>query len=260
VNPVLDRIEQELAVYVRRDHARRRRRRSTAALVSTCVFGLAITGVGIAAVTSSPLQRLLGSDTPLAKQADTAPVELHVADDAGFAWTMTAYVSIEGAVASAVVADGATDRLPAGGAASGFALAWDLRDGPLASDGLDAVRSKSDGREHYLLTGLVAADIEHVDVLIEGRDAAAQLSLKTITVPVERPEGVANGHDGAQVELPDQVSVRAFAAPLPPDLLAGKEIVRGQVVATWADGSKQTQETAPFCVSTSCGDRIDEVP
>lgn len=257
MNVVLDRIERELTASIGRRHARRRRRRTLASVVGATLVALALAGAGVAAVSDSPLDRLLGSDTPLAERpatGDGARLELSLADADGLRWTVAAYPTVDGLVGSTAVPDGLREALPAGGAASGFVLADDLLDDALASNSFELVRSDADGRVHYLLSGLVDARVRRVTVATGDEQLDAHLSAGTISAPVEIPTGDLTEAGRARASrLPPEVTVRAFAATPAPDSLAARDVVQLTLTLTLADGSVQIARTARCCVASSCG-------
>lgn len=256
MNDVLDTIERELTIAVRRSNARRRRRR-TRGLFTGIALSVAVTaGVGVAAVTDTPINRLMSGDTLLAQPRGAQRVDLRLQDAGGLGWTVTTYAPRFGGIGMTTAADGLA-ATPTATARSGFTLAEGLLRGPLAGDALDVVRAG--GSRHYLYAGTVDASATGVTVRLGGRLLPATLTSQVVSTPVERPAGLtAYGRKVAE-RVPDEVRLRTFAVTLVPDELVGRRWVRATVLTTLADGSTHRQRSIRYCVATSCGLRVPRV-
>ena len=257
MNPVLDAIERELFVALRRRNGRRRRRRSLLTVAGVGLTALAMAGIGIAAVSDGPIDRLLNGDSPLAKNSAAPREDLHLTDPGGLEWTVTTYTSQSGMLASTAAPVGLSDRLPSAGGSSGFVIADNLLDGPVSGLGLEVVRR--DGVEHYLFSGTVTADVREITIELGSERQAAMLSSDAIQVPVEQPPHLTEIGRERAARMPPAVSVRSYAASFTPDLLADQQIVRATIEAVLTNGTHQTMESGPLCVSAACGARIAEV-
>lgn len=258
MNDVLDTIERELMVAVRRGNARRRRRR-TLGIFSGAVVAVGLTtGAAIAALTGTPIERLFGSDMSLSKPPGAPRVDLRVTDPGGLGWTVVTYKARDGSIATVTAADGVRVKTPAVGGRNGYAIADGLlRFGPVAGAELDVVRVR--GRDHYLLAGTVEANVERVVVVLGGRSRTATLSRKVVGAPVvKRMEDLTEEGRAIAARLPDEVRLRTYAATLVPDALAGEVRVKATVVWTLADGSTGRWRSMSFCVSRVCGARAPE--
>lgn len=251
MNDVLDTIERELMIAVRRSNGRRRRRRSLGIFAAIVLSVGATAGLGVAAVLDTPINRLLTGDTPFAKPAGAQRVDLHLVDTGGLGWTVVTYAPRQGGIATTSAADGLELEMPAVGAHSGFALADGLLRGPLVSGELDVVRSG--GRLHYLYAGAVDAAATRVVVTLGGRRLPATLTAKTVSSPVEIPAGLTPHGRRRATRMPDEVSVRTFGVTLAPDALAGDRWAQPVITTTLRDGTTHRQRGMRFCVAESCG-------
>ena len=257
MNPVLDAIERELLVALRRSNGLRRRRRSLATAAAVALTALATAGIGVAAVTNGPIDRLLNGNSPLAQSRAASRVDLKLTDSGGLEWTVTTYKSRSGLLASTAAPAGLMDALPSAGGSSGFVVADNLLNGPVADLGLEVVRRK--GVEHYLFAGTVTSATNDVTVELGSERQTAKLSSDVIKIAVQRPGDLTKVGEERAARMPSTVSVRSYAASFTPDLLADQQIVRATIEVVLADGTHRTQESGPLCVSAACGARIAEV-
>lgn len=259
MNDVLDTIERELMVAVRRSNARRRRRRSLGIFTGAAVaIGLTAAG-GIAAVTGTPIDRLLGGETRLAKPAGTQQVDLRVSDPGGLGWRVTTYAPKVGGIATTTAADGLATPMPRLTGRAGFAIAYGmLIEGPVTGVELDVVRTGR--RLHYLVAGTVDQQVEQVVVEVGGGSFTANLTRETVTAPVDRDQpGLTPEGRALAARMPDEVVLRTYAVGFPPDWLAGRRWVRATIVATLPDGSTRRLKSTRWCVSRACGQPIPPV-
>ncbi|ADB49717.1 hypothetical protein [Conexibacter woesei] len=253
MNEVLDTIERELMIAVRRSNGRRRRRRSLGMFAAVVLSVGATAGLGVAAVLDTPIERLFSGSTRLAKPDRAPRVDMRLVDAGGLGWTVTTYVPKFGGIAMTTAADGLEVETPATVARNGFTIADGLLRGPLAGAELDVVRSG--GRYHYLYAGTVDASATRVVVRIAGERLPATLTSQTISAPVEAPDPDTLTPHGKKVaaRVPDEVSVRTFGVTLTPNALVRRRYVRATIVTTLEDGTTHRQRLAPQCVNTSCG-------
>jgi hypothetical protein len=262
---VLDRIERELLVAIRRSNARRRRRR-TLGIFGGAVFGVAVVaGGGVAAVTDTPIAKLLqgsdgGSDS-FALRVGERPVRLALDDAAGGLWTVTLYRSQDAWIVLAALPDGKVGRVPAAVGRSPLAIVTDLVDGPLLSIGpVAAVRGDE---RSYLLVGEVEANARELTVELDGRAHRAELSARGLRAPIRRPPEADILPEGRRLleQVGDALELRSFAVALPADAIAdGTREIDVTVVTTLADGTVTREQAGPLCVAPSCGFRPYELP
>jgi hypothetical protein len=264
---VLDTIERELLVAIRRSNARRRRRR-TLGIFSGAAFAVALTaGGGVAAITDSPLERLLGggADPTLGVARDPdggrSRSDLALTDATGTRWSLTIYRARGGWIITSAVPAGLRARIPDVGGRNAFALAASLIDGPAIGVGLVAARH--DGRVGRLLVGQVDAAAREVVVELAGRRYTAALTPGAITAKVERPpEDRLLPQGRALLErIGDAISLRAFAVVLPDDAIAAGERQLGATIETTLDdGTRHVESNSRICASARCGLHTYELP
>ena len=239
--------------------ARRRRRRALAGVVTAAILLAVCAGAGVAAVTGTPLDRLIGGEDPgIGIKPGTTRVELRSLDPAGLRWTSASWVTEHGLLALAAAADGGSDRLPEVGGAAPFVVADNLLEGPFAQ--MTFTIAHRGGVDHYLLSGTVDARAREMHVTLGGMRRTASLSEDTISAPVERPPDGELTPEGERraARWPDRVTLRLFTVSFPPDSLRRAGIVRGNVETMTADGGKYTEDTAPLCTHGTCEAAVDD--
>lgn len=257
MNDVLDTIERELLIAIRRSNARRRRKRSFGVFTGVSIAAAVTAGAGIAAVTDTPIDQLLGGETNLARDATAPRVDVELTDDGGLDWRATTYRDAMGGIVTAIEADG-TRGIPRLMGRNGWAIAEGfVRHGPLAGVVMEVLRG-ADDRLHYLVAGTVAEDAERVVVELGGERQTATLADELVTARVDKRDDGTFTPEGRRLaeRLPDEVRVRTFAVTFPPDALRGKRSVSPVVETTVADGTMHRQETGvAYCVSERCKHR-----
>ena len=241
MNEVLDRIERELVVGVRRRNAVMRRRRSLASLTVLGVLGLGAAGAG--AGVYGPIDRFLsGSEEPgFARDTAGGRVDLRLTDAGGLEWTTTLYRARNKLLAQTAAAEGQT-RVPGYGGTAGVLVASALRHNPILDARMITVRRSE--HEHYLITGAASADARTVTISIDGHSRPARLSDGAVSVPVEVSEADLTERGKAQARtLPTSVAARAYAVALPPDALTGRDYVDATITTTLKNGSIHTYRT-----------------
>jgi hypothetical protein len=173
VNEILSAIERQFVTGLRRRQLRRRRRRTAVIAGALGVVALVAAGVGTAAITETPIDRLLHGDTPYSQAQDSARVDLNLTDARGVRWTAATCRAANGTLSSTAAAEGLPE-LPSVGGANGFVIADGLLNGPLAGIGLTIVRA--DGEDHYLVSGTADAAARTVAILIGGGRFDARLT------------------------------------------------------------------------------------
>jgi hypothetical protein len=254
MNAVLDRIERELIVAVRRDNTRRRRRRTLRALAVAAAALAMLTAVGFATSTS-PLDRLMHSNPgDFGRQRGTTRIDLRVTDPGGLAWTSTAYVARNHTLSESSSAAGLRDEYPGIGFRDAYNIADNLLNGPLAGLSMDFAHAH--GQDHYLLAGTVDARARSIVVVLGGERRTAKLSSSTITLPVHISYGslAASGRKHA-ARMPAEVSVRAYAVTFTPDRFATQPTVSRTITTTLEDGSRHVDGPTRICISRRCGVR-----
>jgi hypothetical protein len=226
---LLQRIETHLttAVPVTRRRWRRGTRGGLLAVAGT--MGLLGTGIGIAATTGSPVERVVhsadGGPMIFAMKDGGPRQDVRVTDAGGLPWTLATYVAKNGALTSTQAPDGLHGTPDAGGFGA-LVIAQDLvEEGPASDDGL-LETVKHDGHDHYLFTGSVTFGdevprIANVDIGIAGVHSRAKLSRLPIVLPlparISRQNLTSAGEHQAK-RFPKTVSVRPYAATFAPDV------------------------------------------
>lgn len=262
---VLDTIERELLVAIRRSNARRRRRR-TIGLFGGAVFGLAVAaGGGVATVTDTPIDQLLagsdGASQTFKLAVGERPVRVTATDAAGGPWTVTLYRSQDDFVTLVALPDARVGRAPAAVGRTAFAIATGLIRGPVLA--LGPVAAQRGDERSYLLVGEVEAQVRELTIEVDGRTYAAELSARGLRAPVRRPAEEDLLPDGHRVlaQIGDALELRSFVVALPADAIApGTRTITPIATATLADGTVARQERQPQCVVRACGFRPYELP
>lgn len=263
---VLDTIERELLVAIRRSNARRRRRR-TLGIFSGALFGVAAVAGGgvVATVSDTPLEQVLGGGGSASDSFRLAigerPVRLATTDAAGVPWTVTLYRSQDRWVVLTALPDETVGRVPLTVGRSPLALATELLDGPLLSIG--PVAATRGAVTSYLLVGEVEASVRTLSVTLGGRSLPAELSTRGLRAPIEVPHPDDVLPEGRKVlkRVGDALELRSFVVTVPADALpTGTREIEPTVTTTLADGAVRREQTWPQCVSASCGFRPYELP
>lgn len=262
---VLDRIEFELIAAVRRSNARRRRRRRLG-FFSGAAFAVALTaGGGVTALTNTPLDRLFegkGGHRTFVAAADAQRTDVRVQDPTGTDWTVTLYRARGGWLAMPVLPDGLSPSLtPALSARNSFAFASELDDGRAMSLGVFA--AEHDGEVGKVLAGQVDGSVASVAVELAGRRYPAELTPNAVTMKVKLPPPESLTPQGRAFvkRIGDEISVRAFAAPLPRDAIPdGAGEVEATVEMTLADGTVERELRRRICTDAGCGLDVFKLP
>ncbi|MDO8214097.1 hypothetical protein [Conexibacter sp. CPCC 206217] len=277
MNEVLDTIERELMVAIRRRNARRRRRRRLG-FFSGAVFAVTLTiGGGVAAIPGSPLENLLsgnaGEDLGVVAQRQPPPdaaqgsgrsparTDMTLTDAIGTHWTVTNYKARGGWIVATAVPERLPRRVPDLVGRNAFTLASALADGPAIGVWLTA--AQHDGRVGRLLVGQVDATARSVAVELGGRRYEAQLSPDAITAKVQRPpeDDLLPAGRALLERLGPTISLRTFAVALPEDAIAsGTSRLSATIETTLDDGTSHVESDDRLCVSERCGVEVYELP
>jgi len=178
----------------------------------------------------------------------------------GLGWTVTNYIAKDGTLSGTSAPDGSkATSFPGVGGASGFIIADNLLNGPLAGIGMQL--AEKHGRVHYLFDGLVDARATSIKIQLGPETQAAKLSPAVLTIPVRAPSSDALSEEGKKrlARMPPAINVRSYAATFTPDFLRGQNVTRAKIVTTLKDGSTNTTMSGPLCVSARCGFRPTHV-
>ncbi|MDW5597852.1 hypothetical protein VSS74_26095 [Conexibacter stalactiti] len=263
---VLDTIERELLVAIRRSNARRRRRR-TLGIFSGALFGVAAVAGGgvVATVSDTPIEQVLGGGGSASDSFKLAvgerPVRLAATDAAGTPWTVTMYRSQDEWIVLKALPDETVGRVPDTVGRSPLAIATELLDGPLLSIG--PVAATRGAVTSYLLVGQVEAQVRTLSVTLGGRSLPAELSASGLRAPIEPPPPEDVLPEGRKMleQVGDALELRSFAVTVPAGAIeAGTREIEPTVTTKLADGTVRREQTWPLCVSASCGFRPYELP
>ena len=277
MNDVLDTIERELLVAIRRRNARRSRRRRLG-IFSGAAFAVTLTlGGGVAALPDSPLENLLsGNADPDLGVATSRPPQTSVmsesgrqvnrsdmtlTDATGTRWGVTIYRARGGWIVTGAVPEGLPERVPSVTGRNPFTLAAELVDGPAVGVGL--VAAEHDGRVGRLLVGQVDAAARDLVVELDGRRFDAELTPEAITAKVKRPpeDELLPAGRALLRRLDGEISLRGFAVALPDDAIAaGARQLDATIETTLTDGSHHVESDSRICVAESCGLSIYKLP
>lgn len=255
-----DRIETAVIEAIRNQstNARRRRRRPVTLMAAGAVAFLLTTGIGVAALTGTAIDRLLASDKASGMKPDTTRIDTRVVDSGGLGWTSATYIANNNTVSQTTASDGVDDAfaLQVGGA-NGFVIADNLLNGPLAAITL-AIATKNDAA-HYALAGTVDGRVERMTVTVSGAEYSARLAGDRLAVPVKIPTSglTAVGKKRAE-RMPDRVELRPYLVTFSPNSLRGEKVISPKIDLVLADGSSHREEGFRLCVAESCGAHVME--